>query len=118
MKKGIITAALGLGMLYAQAAGANEMVRYDHALFVADARSSMEQTEPKQGMKKHKRHNHRHHHRHNHRHYRGSDCNRCGNAGMGVGYQGEPMMYEQQIEPHMDIMNRDHGTRGGARGSR
>lgn len=36
----VITAVMGLGMLYAQAVSANEMVRYEHGLFVADASSA------------------------------------------------------------------------------
>lgn len=131
MKKGIITAALSLGMLYAQAAGAGEMVRYDHALFIADAGSSSDTTKDsdakaksdpaskkstKHARKGHKHHHHHHkHHRHHHHHRHYRDCDRCGD-GMYMSRQGmvagQPM-YVDEVEPHMDIMNRDHGTRGG-----
>lgn len=84
----IITAVMGLGMLYAQAVSASDMVRYDHALFVADASATQQEPASKPATKAkkaksakatkadgsaksksgHRRH-HKHHKHHGHKHH-------------------------------------------------
>lgn len=123
----IITAVMGLGMLYAQAVSASEMVRYDHALFVADASMSQEQSTTKSTKPKakhqhhHKHHGHKHHRKHHRHHHHGRPCNqpRCtgGYEESGLYAPQSSMMVAptslEQMEPNMEVLNRDHGSRGG-----
>lgn len=147
----IITAVMGLGMLYAQAVSASEMVRYDHALFVADASAAQQEPASKPATtakkdksakaggsaksksghrrhhKHHKHHSHKHHghkhaHHHHHKHYPMhhpkyhrdvAPCKhpRCSAGDEGAMYMA-PMSLDQS-EPNMEVLNRDHGSRGG-----
>lgn len=138
MNKVIITAMMGLGMLYAQAVSANEMVRYEHGLYVADASDAQSSSpmlskagkpvsEKKAGKVAHhghKHHNRHHHHKHGHKHHHHhkhhrnmGGCPQAGCAESGMYAPRSSMVYQpanlEQMEPNMDIMDRDRPARSG-----
>lgn len=64
MNKALITAVMGLSMLYAQSVSAKEVVGYDRGFVLADASSA--QSAPAKGHKTTQHHTKKHHHKHHH----------------------------------------------------
>lgn len=144
MNKGIQIAAIGLGMLFAQAVSANEMVRYEPGMYIAANTPSQQsatttkkapaaKSAHKHHHHKHHRHHHHHGHHHKHHHHHGHHHHHkhhhhghhhhhhkhhCPTGHCHGGALPAHATLED-VEPKMDILDRERGARGhGGRGSR